>query len=135
MDSFRKISKVLAAKNKVKKRSMADLQAGFVRMYKCVSTAPVVAAPVGMVQSPPLPSLQEAVAPVLEVAVPAPVIVPVDLLEAGPSSSVPDVVAAEVEMMSGLVSSYLGDSVRPSTLKVYKSYWGKFRNLCCRFGW
>ena len=120
--------------------------AGFARMHECVSTVSVVAAPVEVVQPPPLPSLQEAVAPVLEVVVPAvvvpapvsevvvpapvpvpavlqeDVIDPVDLLEAGPSSSVPDAVAAEVEMMSGLVSSYLGASVRPSTLKVYRSY-------------
>ena len=74
MDSFRKASKALLAKSKKKKSTLADLKAGFERMFECVSAPPVVSAPVEVVQSPPPPPLQEVVisVPVQEVVAPAP---------------------------------------------------------------
>ena len=97
-----------------------------------VELAPAVALPAPVVW--PAPSGSGSV-PVFRGVAPGPSedIVPSkeDLAEAGPSG----VVAEEVVVLKGLVDSFLIDSVRPSTLKQYKCYWGKFVSFCHRYGW
>ena len=190
MEDFRHVSRLLAARNKAKKKKpMVELMAGYARMLECISNpapygvapavpvgvpapavavvvpapavdvvvpAPAVAVVVpapavaGVVPAPavavvvPAPLVPVVVpAPSVPVVVPAPsvpvvlqenVIDPVDLLEAGPSSAL-DTVASEVVVMSDLVDTYLTDSIRPSTLRQYRCYWGKFRTFCHRYGW